>query len=122
MPSARLKSWRSPRRMAERCRSSTATASTGTRLAEPSGGPLSALDVQLTHHARIFVGLPANMRREIRATDRVGIERLLVEPGLDLRCLQSRAEPVDELRYRFLRRLRRRHHPEPHLGVEILVA
>ena len=32
------------------------------------------------------------------------------------------AEPIDELRHRLLRRLRRRHQPEPHVGLEILVA
>ena len=35
---------------------------------------------------------------------------------------QGGAEPIDELRHRFLRRLGGRHQPEPHVGLEIPVA
>src|ERR1700754_2249522 len=81
---------------------------------------LLTLDVELADQTGEFLGLPLDMSREGGTADRVRIERLHGELALDLRRLARPADPADELRHDVLRRLCRRHQPEPDLGVEVL--
>src|SRR6516165_12186558 len=86
------------------------------------GCALFSLDLELADQSRVEIGLALEVHGECAAAFGIGIERLPSELRFDLRGKQGCLEPIDQLRYRVLRSLRRRDQPEPDIGLEIRVA
>src|SRR6202046_1502097 len=79
---------------------------------------LLRLDAEVMDQAGVELGLAADMRRELGAAFRIGIERKGNELRLDLRRQHGAPEPVDQLCRDILGCLRRRNHAEPDVGLE----
>src|SRR5215471_6044011 len=82
---------------------------------------LFGLDVQLPDQSCIEIRLAGDVSLKLGAAYGIGIERLRGELRFDLRREQGRTEPIDQLRDRLFRRLRRCDQAEPHVGFEISI-